>query len=70
MDYMESFEAIFTILAIIFIPLLIFTIILVTANYKLFTKAGEEGWKSLIPIYNTWINGCSWWKSFIKRNNN
>ena len=23
------------------------------AGWKVFTKAGEEGWKSLIPVYNT-----------------
>ena len=27
-------------------------IILVIANWKIFTKAGEAGWKSIIPIYN------------------
>lgn len=30
-------------------------VIIFVANWKLFTKAGEEGWKSLIPIYNTYI---------------
>lgn len=29
-------------------------LILIIANWKLFTKAGEEGWKCLIPIYNTY----------------
>lgn len=33
-------------LAILFISLI--------ASWKLFTKAGEEGWKSLIPFYNTY----------------
>ena len=27
----------------------------VVANWKLFTKAGEKGWKSLIPIYSTYV---------------
>ena len=27
-------------------------IIMVIANWKLFAKAGEKGWKCLIPIYN------------------
>ena len=28
-------------------------IISIIANWKIFTKAGEKGWKCLIPIYNT-----------------
>ena len=28
------------------------TVLLIIAWWKLFTKAGEKGWKSLIPIYN------------------
>ncbi|MDO4266999.1 MAG: DUF5684 domain-containing protein [Eubacteriales bacterium] len=27
----------------------------VVAYWRIFTKAGEPGWKSLIPIYNTYI---------------
>lgn len=30
-------------------------ILLVVAEWKIFTKAGEKGWKSLIPIYNYYI---------------
>ena len=30
------------------------SILMIVANWKLFTKAGEEGWKCLIPIYNTY----------------
>ena len=30
-------------------------VLLVVANWKIFEKAGEKGWKSLIPIYNTYI---------------
>ena len=29
-----------------------FYVLLVIAQWKMFTKAGEAGWKSLIPIYN------------------
>lgn len=32
---------------------LIIYVLQVIAMWKIFTKAGEEGWKSLIPIYNT-----------------
>ncbi|MBQ9403085.1 hypothetical protein IJU22_00730 [Candidatus Saccharibacteria bacterium] len=30
-------------------------IIMIIASWKIFTKAGEKGWKSLIPIYNVYI---------------
>lgn len=34
---------------------LVYYILLVIAGWKIFVKAGEKGWKSLIPIYNTYI---------------
>ena len=33
----------------------IFYILLIIAWWKLFIKAGEKGWKSIIPIYNIYI---------------
>jgi len=30
-------------------------IALLAANWKTFTKAGRAGWKSIIPIYNTYV---------------
>lgn len=30
-------------------------VICIAAMWKIFTKAGEAGWKSLIPIYNAYI---------------
>ena len=33
---------------------MIITIITIIALWKIFTKAGEAGWKSLIPIYNVY----------------
>ncbi|MBR2587320.1 hypothetical protein IKE71_03035 [Candidatus Saccharibacteria bacterium] len=30
-------------------------ILFIIAWWKLFTKAGEKGWKSLIPIYNVYV---------------
>lgn len=33
----------------------IVAVLLIIANWKIFEKAGEKGWKSLIPIYNTYI---------------
>ena len=34
---------------------LIFYVLLIIAMWKIFTKAGEKGWKSIIPIYNVYI---------------
>ena len=30
-------------------------VLLVIAEWKIFTKAGEAGWKALIPIYNVYV---------------
>lgn len=51
---------------IIGIALMIFSIIV---YWKLFEKAGKEGWKSIIPIYNTIvlldIIGYKWYYIFV-----
>ena len=37
------------------IGLLIVYVLLIIAQWKMFTKAGEKGWKSLIPFYNFFV---------------
>ena len=53
----------------IMIIALVIWILLVIAQWKIFTKAGEKGWKALIPIYNLYIYckiiGISFWKWFV-----
>lgn len=53
---------------------LIIGIVLIVADWKIYTKAGYEGWKSIIPIYNTYIlyeiafgmgNGMSWFAAWL-----
>ena len=34
------------------VPMLIVAVLLIVAQWKIFTKAGEAGWKSIIPVYN------------------
>jgi hypothetical protein len=34
---------------------LAFTILMIAACWKIFTKAGQPGWASIIPIYNLYI---------------
>ena len=52
---------------LVFIVLIIaICVVEIIANWKIFEKAGEEGWKAIIPIYNTivfcQISGTSpWW---------
>lgn len=40
-------------------------VLIIAAWWMIFTKAGEEGWKAIIPIYNTIvllkIVGRDWW---------
>lgn len=45
---------VFGILGILLIPALIVAILMVVANWKIYKKAGKEGWKCIIPYYNTW----------------
>lgn len=48
------------------IPFLVFVII---ANCKIFKKNGEDGWKAIIPFYNSYIYtkiaGLNWWYFLI-----
>lgn len=34
---------------------LVWVVLGIVANWKIFTKAGEEGWKAIIPFYNEFI---------------
>ena len=44
---------------------LAFTILMIAACWKIFTKAGQPGWAAIIPIYNLYIwckiVGRPWW---------
>ena len=42
-------------LAAYLVGALIMYVLLVIAFWKIFTKAGEAGWKSIIPIYNVYV---------------
>ena len=46
--------AVIGILGILLIPFLIAAILVIIAKFKIYKKAGQEGWKCLIPFYNTW----------------
>ena len=42
-------------LAFVLIAAFVVYVLLIIAMWKIFEKAGEKGWKSLIPIYNAYI---------------
>lgn len=53
-------------LAVLMIPLIILSIILVISHWKIFEKAGKPGWASIVPIYNVIvfleiIGKPTWW---------
>jgi len=50
-----SYQTIAAIMGTYLIVVLIIAIIWIVANWKIFTKMGEAGWKSIIPIYNEYI---------------
>lgn len=52
-------------LCILLVVMLTFVILGIVATWKVFEKAGQAGWKSIIPFYSIWvlieIAGLSWW---------
>lgn len=62
---MMSMAALSGAMATYSIVIIAFYVLLIIAQWKIFTKAGEAGWKSLIPIYNAVIlfkiSGLSPW---------
>jgi hypothetical protein len=50
-------------LAVYMVVCLVWYIIMIIANWKIFTKAGEAGWKSIIPILNSYVIFKISWKT-------
>jgi hypothetical protein len=50
--YSSSNAATAAIFGVLFIPMLIVSVIMIIAFWKIFTKAGKPGWAAIIPIYN------------------
>lgn len=48
---------------------LVLTVLSVIAMWKIFVKAGVDGWKALVPVYNSWllfeISGKPGWWSLV-----
>lgn len=58
-DYSYGYDAvgasvgIFAIMA--WVGIMVICVLIIAANWGLFTKAGVEGWKAIIPFYNTYV---------------
>ena len=55
---------------IFFIMIIIVLLVLYFIGlWKLFQKAGKNGWEAIVPFYNTWvlveISGLAWWYALI-----
>lgn len=48
--------------AVFFVLLVAVWVLLIIARWKVFTKAGEKGWKSIIPIYADYVQWRIGWK--------
>ena len=51
-DHVQYFIGFFAIVLIICIAV---SALYIVSLWKLFNKAGEKGWKAIVPIYNYWI---------------
>lgn len=60
---------VYTISGAMMLWILAVTAVLIIAMWKIFVKAGVDGWKSIIPFYNTWtlfeIAGKPGWWMFL-----
>ena len=45
-----------------YVMCIVWYVLQVIANWRIFTKAGEKGWKSIIPVYNIYITYKIAWK--------
>ncbi len=55
--------ALMGVLAIVGVILLIWLVIYIVSLWKIFTKAGEAGWKSIIPIYSSYVQYSIIWNT-------
>ena len=62
---MNSYQFDGTFWAIYSIVVLLLTIISIVSFWKMFEKAGDKGWKSIVPFYNTYtlfkVGGYNGW---------
>ena len=49
------FGGLLAFIGLLFFIVSLLSIVVIASTWKLYTKAGVEGWKSLIPIYKEWV---------------
>ena len=56
-DFYDPFLAAVSlvVIGIVLFIVLVFVIILIIGRWMLFEKAGQAGWKAIIPIYKNWV---------------
>lgn len=62
MNVMAAFAAAAAVLSV---AVIVWYVLLVIANWRIFTKAGEAGWKSIIPVYNMYISYKISWNTMM-----
>lgn len=73
MDTNEALEFLMggsVILMLVVLALVIgYLVLYIVSMWKLFKKAGKNGWEAIVPFYNTWvlveIAGLNWWYFLI-----
>ena len=55
MNYSYSYDTNYSASPLLVIFYLVLAIVLIAAQWRIFTKADKPGWAVLIPIYNTWV---------------
>ena len=57
--YHDVYSAMMSAMAVIYMVIalanLVIYVLSIIADYRLFEKAGEEGWKAIIPFYNYFV---------------
>lgn len=69
----SDFDTIYAVLGggIIVLSLLVIALIVIfiVANWKMFKKAGKNGWECIVPFYSFWvlveISGLNWWRFLL-----
>lgn len=60
-----ALDALGSFMLVVFLIGIVVGLISIIAMWKIFTKAGQPGWASIIPIYNIYVliqvAGMQWW---------
>ena len=60
-----TLAAMMGVLAVFGIIALVWVVIAIVANWRIFTKAGQPGWKCIIPYYNTYTQLEFTWSTSV-----